>query len=81
MFLELLDLRVLVVDDPGERSGKRKHHRREHDKKVCALGLLALLQVPTEAGGVYTASTPPQHPLNTPSTPPQHPHLTPLNTP
>lgn len=31
------------------RSGKRKHHRREHDKKVCALGLLALLQVPTES--------------------------------
>lgn len=29
-------------------SGKRKHHRREHDKKVCVLGLVSLLQVPAE---------------------------------
>jgi len=29
------------------KAGKRKHHRREHDKKICALGLIALLQVPT----------------------------------
>ena len=28
------------------KAGKRKHHRREHDKKVCVLGLVALLQTP-----------------------------------
>ena len=31
------------------KGGKRKHHRREHDKKVCVLGLLALLSAPTES--------------------------------
>jgi|TARA_B100001142_G_scaffold315317_1_gene353772 importin-7 len=30
-------------------NGKRKHHKREHDKKVCALGLTALLRAPAEA--------------------------------
>jgi hypothetical protein len=31
------------------KSGKRRHHRREHDKKICALGLLALLSAPAAA--------------------------------
>ena len=31
------------------KSGKRRHHRREHDKKICALGLLALLSAPASS--------------------------------
>ena len=31
------------------QSGKRKHHKREHDKKVCCLGLLALLSAPSQS--------------------------------
>jgi len=30
------------------KTGQRKHHKREHDKKVCALGLLALLSAPSD---------------------------------
>ncbi|GFR51383.1 hypothetical protein Agub_g13813, partial [Astrephomene gubernaculifera] len=32
-----------------KKSGKPKHFRRQHDKKVCVLGLVSLLAVPEEA--------------------------------
>lgn len=32
----------------NKKSGKPKHFRRMHDKKVCVLGLVAMMAVPDE---------------------------------
>lgn len=36
-----------VMLNARTKSGKRKHHKREHDKKVCCLGLLSLFSAPS----------------------------------
>ena len=39
-----------MLNDRTRKGGnKRKHHRREHDKKVCILGLVALIQTPAQS--------------------------------